>query len=70
MLDIFCPIPKCRTTHLSYHRFLVMELLVPTKNNQSQGQRGHSFQGPTPGTQLPYYMQGASYLKRLRGRLL
>jgi len=24
----------------------------------------------TPGTQLPYYTQGASYLKRLRGRLL
>ena len=28
MLDSFCPIPECMTTHLSYHRFLLMELLV------------------------------------------
>ena len=28
MLDSFCPIPKCLSTHLSYHRFLVIELLI------------------------------------------
>ena len=42
MLGSFCPIPKCLTTHLSYHRFLVNEapcaLIAKTKSNQSQGQ--------------------------------
>ena len=43
MLDSFCPIPKCLTTHLSYHRFLVdgaprALIIAKTKNNHTQGQ--------------------------------
>ena len=41
MLDIFCPIPKCLTTHLSYHRVFVngalRALIAKTKSNKSQG---------------------------------
>ena len=38
MLDSFCPIPKCPTTHLSYHRFYAAPraLLAKTESNQSQ----------------------------------
>jgi hypothetical protein len=43
MLDSFCPIPECLTTHLSYHQFFFNEapkayaLIANTKNKQSQG---------------------------------
>ena len=41
MLDSFCRIPKCLTTHLSYHRFFVngvlRALIAKTKSNQSLG---------------------------------
>ena len=48
MLNRFCPIPQCLTTHLSYYRFLLMKLLVAkTKSNQSQGREATLFKGPT-----------------------
>ena len=31
MLDDFLAIPKCLTTHISYHRFLLTEFLVPSQ---------------------------------------
>jgi hypothetical protein len=41
MLESFCPIFKCLTAHLSYHRFLLngapSGLIANTKSNQSQG---------------------------------
>ena len=38
MLDSFRPIPKCLTSHLYYHQFMLMELLIAkTKNYNSQG---------------------------------
>ena len=53
MLDSFCPIPKsCLTTHLSYHQFLLMELLdraliAKTKSNPITRAEGATFKGPT-----------------------
>ena len=40
MLHNFCLIPKCLTTHLSYHHFLLLEahaVIAKIKSNQSQG---------------------------------
>jgi hypothetical protein len=39
MLDKFCPILKCLTTHLSYHQFFyetLCALIAKSKNNLSQ----------------------------------
>ena len=51
MLDKFCPIPKCLTTHSSYHRFLLMQLLVSSqlrlKAKKSQGREATLLKGPT-----------------------
>ena len=47
MLDSFCFIPKCLTTHISYHRFVVdgtpHALIAKTESNQLERQEGNTF---------------------------
>ena len=66
MLDGFCPIPKCLTTHLSYHRFLVdgvpCALIAKTKSNQSQEREATLFRGP-PFLPHVYVPMGESVLE-------
>ena len=51
MLGSFCPITECLTTHLSYHRFMLLELLVPltakAKKQPITRAGGDTFEGPT-----------------------
>ena len=63
--------PFCSTfTLLTYQKFLCLYLHRKEGREYVLIKKKFESEHGAPGTQLPYYTQGASYLKRLRGRLL